>query len=380
MLIFYRNGRTMSKHKRIAISTGGGDCQGLNAVIRAVVKAARYRYNWDVIGSLDGLAGLIDTTKIRKLGINDVRGLLPKGGTILGTTNKGDPLHFPVEINGKTEYVDLSEKIIKNFKELLLDVLIMVGGDGTQAIAYELFKKGIHVVGISKTIDNDLMDTDMTFGFSTAVQVAVDAIDRLHTTAESHHRVMIVEVMGRYAGWIALHAGLGGGADIILIPEIPFDMDIIIQKILQRRNLGGKFSIIVVAEGAYPKGGNRIIQKKANGEYDHELLGGVGHWLSREIEKRIDVETRVTVLGYIQRGGTPVAFDRILATRFGTYACELIEREDYGRLVVLRGEEIKSVALEKAMGKLKMVNPNGQFVKTCESINICLGRENKLLF
>jgi len=370
----------MIKHKRIAISTGGGDCQGLNAVIRAVVKTARYRYNWDVVGSLDGLAGLIDTTKIRKLNVSEVRGLLPKGGTILGTTNKGNPLHFPVEINGKIEFVDLSDKIIKNFKELLLDVLIMVGGDGTQAIAYELYKKGIPVIGIAKTIDNDLMDTDMTFGFSTAVQVAVDAIDRLHTTAESHHRVMIVEVMGRYAGWIALHAGLGGGADIILIPEIPFDMDIVIEKILQRRNLGGRFSIIVVAEGAYPKGGERIVQKKANSEYDHELLGGVGHWLSREIEKRIDVETRVTVLGYVQRGGTPVAFDRILATRFGTYACELIEREAYGRLVVLRGEEIKSVELEKTMGKLKMVNPKGQFVRTCESINICLGRENKLLY
>ncbi len=369
------------KHKRIAISTGGGDCQGLNAVIRAVVKAARYRYNWEVIGILDGLTGLIDTTKTKKLNISDVRGLLPKGGTIIGTANKGDPLHYPVEIDGEIKYIDMRDKIVNNFHDLLLDALIMVGGDGTQSIAYELYKKGIPVVGVPKTIDNDLSDTDMTFGFSTAVQVAVNAIDRLHSTAESHHRVMIIEVMGRYAGWIALHAGLGGGADIILIPEIPFDMDEIIEKILKRRNLGGRFSVIVVAEGAFPKGGERFVKREATSKYNNEILGGIGHWLSMEIEKQLNlVETRFTVLGYTQRGGTPVAFDRILATRFGTYACELIDKNKFGKLVVLKGQQIESVALKTAIEGVKNVDPNGQIVKTCESINICLGRENKYLY
>ena len=364
----------MNQVKRIAILTGGGDCPGLNAVIRGVVKGATLKYGWEVLGAEDGFEGLLNPDKCRVLGMDDVRGILPRGGTILGTTNCGNPFAYPFEQDGCTGLVDLSDRVVANLRQLEVDALIVVGGDGSLKIALELMKKGIPVVGVPKTIDNDLMETDVTFGYNTALETATDAIDRLHTTAESHHRVMILEVMGRYAGWIALESGIAGGADVILIPEIPFDVAAICRAIEVRRQRGGRFSIVVAAEGAYPRKGARVVRAAADATHSAERLGGIGEYAAREIGRCLAMETRVTVLGHLQRGGSPSTFDRCLGSRFGIKALELVARREFGMMACLKGREIGAVPIARAVRRLKLVNPRGSLACCALELGIMLGR------
>ncbi|ACV62971.1 phosphofructokinase [Desulfofarcimen acetoxidans DSM 771] len=360
------------KIKKIGVLTGGGDCPGLNAVIRAIVKTAA-SYSISVVGILDGFGGLIHN-QTWKLTEKDVMGILPRGGTILGTTNRDDPFNYPVIQDGKKVLADVSSQVKNNLHQNELDALIVIGGDGTLKIALGFHQIGVPVIGVPKTIDNDLSATDQTFGFDTALTTATEAIDKLHTTAESHHRVMVLEVMGRYAGWIALQSGLAGGADVILLPEIPFQMSKVIGKIKERRDHGKKFSIIVVAEGAMPLGGHMVVQKHIEDSPDPVRLGGIGNLVGVQVEEGTGMETRVTVLGHLQRGGSPTAFDRILATRYGNGAIHLLNSKKFGEMVCLRTPDIKSVPLSEAVGELRQVSPEGQMVKTAEQIGICLGR------
>lgn len=362
----------------IAILTGGGDCPGLNAVIRAVVRSATLTRDWRVIGIEDGFDGLVGEPRWRELTLDSVRGILPRGGTILGTSNRGNPLAYPVEENGETRMADLSTEVVENFQRSGAEALIAVGGDGTLKIARVLQEKGIPMVGVPKTIDNDLRGTDVTFGYNTAVGIVTEALDRLHSTAESHHRVMVVEVMGRDAGWIALESGLAGSADVILIPEIPFDLNAVCDAIRQRKVRGSKFSIIVVAEGAFPAEGQKIVQFSESENRGVERLGGVGAFVADEITRRMQVETRVVVLGHVQRGGTPSPFDRILGSRFGVKAVELIEQGRYGRMVSLRGREVCDVDIVDAVDSLNRVEPDGDLVRSAEALGIMLGRSSRL--
>jgi len=362
------------KIKRIGILTGGGDCPGLNAVIRGVVRAAVLRHGWEVYGILDGFDGLLKKNAYRKLDSKDVRGLQLRGGTILGTSNRGNPLHYPVKTGNRIVFKDVTNDIVKNIKRLGIDVLVTVGGDGTMKITNAIYEKGVPVVGVPKTIDNDLGATDVTFGFNSAVSTATDALDKLHTTAESHHRVLVVEVMGRDCGWIALEAGIAGGADVILIPEIPFDLGKICDHIRQRKMSGSRFSIVIVAEGAYPKGGRKVYEKEPDPDGTPGRLGGIGKWVANQISLCTQLESRVAVLGHLQRGGTPTTFDRILATRFGVEAVNLISQGKFGYLVCLKGRQIKSAPIKTAIKKLKRVDPNGQMVKTAEALGIEFGR------
>ncbi len=362
--------------RKIGISTGGGDCAGLNAVIRAVVRTARLHYHWDVIGIEDGFDGLIYARNLKYLTVDDVSGILPRGGTILGTTNRGNPFQHPIVENGQTVIKDMTPQIVENIRILGLDAIVCIGGDGTLAIARDLFKLGVPVVGVPKTIDNDLSATDLTFGFTTAVDTATDALDKLHTTAESHHRVMVVEVMGRDAGWIALESGLAGAADAILIPEIPFDIKKVCNKVKQRQLTGRRSSMVVAAEGAVPLAGARTIQSEASATYQNVRLGGIGYTVAKQIEEQTGIETRVVVLGHLQRGGSPNAFDRNLATRYGVAAVNLIAQEKFGYMVCLRGREIGEVEIEEAVGKLKKVDPNGQLIRAAEQLGIEFGRPN----
>src|SRR5712692_7719196 len=316
----------------IGVANGGGDCAGLNAVIRAVVKTAIRHYGWRVLGVTNGFDALIWPERLTELTLESVSGILPRGGTILGTTNRGNPFAYCLEEDCRPVTRDFSGQCLENWKRLGLDALVVIGGDGTLRIANDFFKRGMNVVGVPKTIDNDLSATEVTFGFDTALHVATDALDRLHTTAESHHRVMVIEVMGRDAGWIALHAGLAGSADVILIPEIPFTIENICEGILRRERAGRKFSLVVVAE-----------------------------------------EVRVTVLGHEQRGGSPSPFDRILATRFGVCAADLVARGEFGRMVCLCAGKIKSVSLEEAVGVRKAVDPGGDHVRAARAIGITFG-------
>ena len=361
-----------TKINRIGVLTGGGDCPGLNAVIRAVVKTAA-GCNISVVGILDGFGGLIHNQTC-ELTEREVMGILPRGGTILGTTNRDDPFHYPVIQNGKKILADVSNQVKDNIVKNNIDALIVIGGDGSLKIAQGFHLMGIPVIGVPKTIDNDLSATDQTFGFDTALTTATEAIDKLHTTAESHHRVMVLEVMGRYAGWIALQSGLAGGADVILLPEIPFEIDKVIDKIKDRKNHGKKFSIIVVAEGAMPLGGKMVVQKHIEDSPDPVRLGGIGNVVGLQVEEGTGMETRVTVLGHLQRGGSPTAFDRILATRYGNGAVHLVNNNKFGEMVCLRTPDIKSVPLSEAVGELRQVLPDGQMVLTAEQIGICLGR------
>jgi len=329
---------------RVGILTGGGDCPGLNAVIRAVVRKGISFYGYEILGIKNGWLGLIEG-KIIPLDLNSVSGILHRGGTILGTSRTN-----PFLIKGAIG------NIFSNISKYEIEALIAVGGEDTLGVALKLQKKGLNCIGIPKTIDNDLSCTDYTFGFDTAVSVVSEALDRLHTTAEAHHRVMVVEVMGRHAGWIAVEGGLAGGADIILIPEVPFDIEEICKTIKLRRKRGKYFSIVVVSEGAKPKDHDLIIQNEKKDSFGHVRLGGIGHFLGREIEKRTKFETRVTVLGHTQRGGSPTAFDRILATRFGAAGIDLIHQGKYGHMTSLQGNKIVSVPLEKAVAKLKTVD------------------------
>jgi ATP-dependent phosphofructokinase / diphosphate-dependent phosphofructokinase len=355
--------------KRIGVLTGGGDAPGLNAVIRAVVKSAATA-GIECIGLEDSFDGLIYPERSRVLTLKDVTGILRIGGTILGTTNRGNPFVYPIDTSDGL--VDYSDRVMENFTKMGLDALVVIGGDGTLSIAHDFHKRGIPVVGVPKTIDNDIAGTTMTFGFDTAVAFATEALDRLHTTAESHHRIMVAEVMGRYAGWIAVYAGIGGGADVVLIPEIPFRYDKVVERIQAREKYGARFSIVVVAEGAHELGGERLVVSSGTADRA-ERLGGIGESVSRELERRTGKESRFVVLGHLQRGGAPLAYDRILATRFGSFAVELLLRGQFGTMTALHSPDIVAVPLEKVVGRTRNVPIAGDVVHTARNVGICFG-------
>jgi ATP-dependent phosphofructokinase / diphosphate-dependent phosphofructokinase len=359
--------------KRIGILTGGGDAPGLNAVTRAAVKTAVLEYGCEVLGIRNGYDGFIDENGVIPLGVEDVRGLLARGGTILGAANRGNPYARKVIRNGKEVTIDVSDEIVNGIKRLELDALIVVGGDGTLHIAHELYKKGAPVIGVPKTIDNDVGGTEVTFGFDTALSIATEAIDRLHTTAESHHRVMVLELMGRDAGFIALHAGVAGGADVILIPEIPFKFEAVVAKVRQRVERGTLFSIIAVSEGAKSVDGAQVFSRGGDEMYVPRL-GGIGQIVGEYIEKS-GFETRVTVLGHLQRGGIPTAFDRWLATRYGAAAVRLAARGGFDRMIALRNAQVVDISLEEALAVPKRVNINGDAVLTARNMGISFGDE-----
>jgi ATP-dependent phosphofructokinase / diphosphate-dependent phosphofructokinase len=353
----------MSEIRCIGICTGGGDAPGLNAVIRAVVKSAILKYKWKVIGIPDGYDGLIWPERSRELTLKEVSGILPRGGTILGTTNRGNPFKYRTVDDGKEVVRDISDQVIANAGKLGIDAIISIGGDGSQKIALELCHKGMQIVGVPKTIDNDLSATDVTFGFDTALHTVTDAIDKIHTTAESHHRVMAVEVMGRDAGWIALEAGIAGGAHIILLPEISFTVQHICDHIHVREKYGKRFTIVVVAEGI-----------RLSGELKHLSRGGsVGNLIGDAISLCAHKDVRVSVLGHIQRGGSPSPYDRVLGTRFGAKATEMVAAREFGKMVSLRGERVEAVRIADAIGHLKVVDPNGELVQTARAIGISFG-------
>lgn len=355
---------------RIGVTTGGGDCAGLNAVIRAVVKTAHFEFHDDVVGLEDGFDALVRGDLPVPLSPRDVRDILQRGGTILGTSNRGNP--FSYTTRGSKEAQDRSDDVVDQLEALGVDGLVLIGGDGTMTIGCELAKKGVKIVGVPKTIDNDLMGTDRTFGFDSALGVAMDALDRLRTTAESHDRVMILEVMGRYAGWIALNAGLAGGAHAILIPEIPYDPQAVVRCIRRRFAQEGNYFLIVVAEGARSIGGEvALIEQGHGGRADR--LGGAGERLTLEISKSINPEIRVTVLGHLQRGGSPSAADRILSTRFGREAVHMVHRGEFGRMVALQGNGLVGVPLTDVAGRQKLVDPTDQLIQTARSIGVCFG-------
>jgi ATP-dependent phosphofructokinase / diphosphate-dependent phosphofructokinase len=358
--------------RRVGILTGGADCPGLNGVLRAFVKTAHALFEWQVVGIVDGFEGLLRPDGIRELDAESVRGILPTGGTILGTSNRGDPFHHKTLVDGQVRVVDRSAEALERLGRWGVDALVVVGGDGSLSIARKLHQRGVPVVGVPKTIDNDLSATDLTFGFDTAVATATDAIDKLQSTAASHHRVMILEVMGRHAGWIALEAGLAGGVEVILIPEIPFRVDRIAEHIRERDRRGRTFSLIVVAEGACPAGGEPMMLESKD-PLAPKRLGGIGPWLATELGERTTREVRATILGHLQRGGTPSAFDRVLATRFGCAAAWLVERRDFGKMVAFRGGEIVTVTIEEAVGVRKTVPPHGSRVMTARHLGISFG-------
>lgn len=361
----------MTKVRTIAISTGGGDCPGLNAVIRAATKSAILRYGWRVLGIEEGYNGLIWPDRVKELTMWNIRGILPRGGTILGTTNRSNPFAIKVQENGQEIVRDMSDAVIQNARSLGIDAVINIGGDGTQSIGLKLFQKGLPVVGVPKTIDNDLSATETTFGFDTAVHAATEAMDRLHTTAESHKRIMLVEVMGRDAGWIALHAGIAGGSNVILLPEIPFTVAAVAAHIRKREFSGRRATIIMVAEGI-----------PVPADFPPDLTeewhrtprrGAVSHLLGEAVSRLTDRDVRVTVLGHTQRGGTPSPFDRVLSTRFGVASVEMIAEGKLGHMAAVRGEQIIAVPLQEAVAKQKRVDPNGELVRVGRAIGVCFG-------
>jgi 6-phosphofructokinase 1 len=357
---------------RIGVLTGGGDCPGLNAVIRAVVKTAIFEHGMEVLGVLDGYAGLLKDRTVR-LDADSVGGILPRGGTILGSSNRDNPFRVAETENGARVFKDRSDEVFRTTERHGLDGLIVIGGDGSLSIAKDLMDKGLTVVGVPKTIDNDLAATDVTFGFDSALTTSTEAIDKLHTTAESHHRIMVVEVMGRHAGWIALEAGMAGGGDVILIPEIPFTVAEILRAIKERGYRGRKNAILVVAEGAAPAGGSQIIRGLVDDASEPVRLGGIGAWLARQLEGLLDTEIRVTVLGHLQRGGSPTPFDRVLATRFGVAAVGCLARGETGRMVALRGTEIVSVPMSDAVAQLRRVDPGSELVRAARCVGTAFG-------
>jgi 6-phosphofructokinase 1 len=362
----------MGKATRIAILTGGGDCPGINAVIRAVAKKAILECGMEVIGFNDGYEGVINRS-YRPLNFSDVSGILTVGGTILGTSNTANPYRYPVTMGSKTEFGDVSQKAGANLAELAVDCLVCIGGDGTLSIAQRLAGDGMPIVGIPKTIDNDLLGTDITFGFNSAVTIAAEGIDRLHTTAQSHHRAMIIEVMGRNAGWIALHAGVASGGDVILIPEIPYDIMKVAEKVKERNRRGRRYTIIVVAEGARAAGGEVVIQRVVKESTDPVRLGGIGFVLGKEIEGLTGIETRTVVLGHLQRSGVPTPFDRVLATRLGCEAVEMIVHHQFGRMVGVKGNELIPVSLEEVAKGQRRIEPGDSLIKVARSIDTCFG-------
>lgn len=358
--------------KRIGILTGGGDCPGLNAAIRAVVKHATATYDMEVIGICDAFKGLYEGDTV-PLPVARVRGLLDRGGTILGSSNRANPFAYPVvDEQGAVRVEDVSDQCAEHYNSLGLEALVVIGGDGTHAIAHKMMKKGLRVVGIPKTIDNDLDATEYTIGYQTAVNIASEAIDRLHSTAESHDRIIICEVMGRNAGWIAINAGISSGAEVILIPEVDYDIELVLESLKRRHAAGISFSIVVVAEGARPRGGENAVVEAADATRE-ERLGGAGHRLALEIGERTDFDVRTTVLGHVQRGGTPSAFDRLLATRFGVKAVEMVAAGQFGRVAAYQGGQVVDVPMEQAVAKLKRVQPGGPLVRTAKALGIEMG-------
>ena len=378
--------------KKVAILANGGDVSGFNAVIRAIIKTAEHN-NVECYGFIDGYNGLLKNNYVRLSTANDqsASGILPKGGSIIGSSTNANVFNYKVVgENGEVEYKDLSDVCVENIKKDGFDCIFTLGGDGTQKSARDFSTKGLNVIGVPKTIDNDVACTDITFGYNTAVSVAAEALDRLHTTGETHHRIMVLEVMGRYAGWIALEAAIAGGADVALIPEIPYDINKAVDKINERRTKGKEFSIVVVAEGAAPKGGEITVEgTRDNGAgVDNNKLGGVGQVVARQLEKLTGLEARNTTLGYMQRGGTPTAFDRVLSTKYGAKAMELALNGQFGVLAVLKNGKLDSVSLEDVVGRntkigavsgntaesnLRKVTMDDDLVKTARDIGICLG-------
>jgi len=357
--------------ERIGILTGGGDCPGLNTVIRAVVKCASKR-GWDTIGFLDGFEGLLEPLRYRALDYKEMDALLFVGGTVLGTSNKG---RFAAKTgHGESNRIprEILDQAKANFQKLGLRALVVVGGDGSLSSAQQLFEHGVPVVGVPKTIDNDLEATALTFGFDSAVACATDALDRLRTTAQSHERVMVLEVMGRYTGWIALTAGISGGGDVILIPEIPFRYDGVCAKVTEREREGKHFTLVIVAEGAREQGKDYVVAGDA-GINREARLGGIGAVVAAEIQKRTGKETRVCVLGHLQRGGAPTSFDRVLCTRFGAQAVQLIADAKFGYMVALRPPDTAAVRLSEAIGRLRSVPPDGDMVQTARALGISFG-------
>lgn len=362
-----------SNIKRIAVLTGGGDCPGLNAVIRAVTKDA-INHGIEVFGIEDGFLGLVED-RIRRLDLDDVSNILTQGGTIIGSNNRSDPQHFPVgkDDEGNTVFKDLTDVCVTHLQIRKIDALIVIGGDGTMSLAKKITDKGFNCIGIPKTIDNDLHGTDITFGFQTAVHIATEALDRVHSTAASHHRVMVVELMGRNAGWITLHAGVASGSDIILIPEIGFDLDKITEYCLWRSQRGKRFTIIAVSEGAKPKGGKQIVDRVLEDSPEAIRLGGIAKWLATEIEERTEIESRYVVLGHVQRGGTPSAGDRVLATQFGHHAMELLKMGMTNRLVVMQGGVLGDVEITSAADKQRLVPTNHPLIAAARSVYTSFG-------
>ncbi|MEA3496369.1 MAG: 6-phosphofructokinase [Bacteroidota bacterium] len=359
--------------KKIALLTGGGDCPGLNAVIRTLTKSAILKYGLEVIGYKFGYRGLY-LNDFMKLDLKAVSGIQHIGGTILYSSNKDNLFDYEVKEKGKKVRKDVSDVAVKNLKKENVDVLVIIGGDGTLTSARDFSRKGVKIIGVPKTIDNDLAVTDVTFGFNSAIDVAADAIDRLHTTAESHHRIMILEVMGRNAGWIALESGIAGTADVILIPEIPYNINKITKKFKERESRGKLFSIVVVAEGAVPKGGKAVVKKIVKDSPDPIRLGGIGNQLADNLEKLLKGhEVRTTVLGHLQRGGPPSTYDRMLCTRYGVAAVKLIDDNRFGNMVCIKKTKMSYEHLENIIGRQKLVDPEGELVQMAKDIGISFG-------
>ena len=357
---------------RIGILTGGGDCPGLNAVIRGVTKIAINTLNLEVIGFYDGFLGLIEN-RYSPLTFEKVSGILTQGGTILGSDNKTNPFEYVDRRCADLRRIDVSDQCLELYQDLGLDALICVGGDGTMTIAGKLAAKGARIVGLPKTIDKDLAETDVTFGFDSARNIATEAIDRIHTTAQSHHRVMLIEVMGRNAGWLALESGIASGGDIILIPEIPYDIGEITTVVRRRSRFGNRFSIIVVAEGAKPAGGAQVVQKIVADSPDPVRLGGISHLIARQIEEETGIESRVAILGHVQRGGTPTPLDRILGTQFAAKAMELVANRQFNHMAALQGNEMVAVPIEKVMGKQRLVPPDSPLIQAAVAVGASFG-------
>ncbi len=359
---------------RIGVLTGGGDCPGLNAVIRMVTKAAMSELGTEVFGIEDGFLGLI-RNRMRLLSNEDVSNILTVGGTILGTSNKANPSNFAIgeDDDGKPIFKDVTDRVIEHVRARELEGLICIGGDGTMTGAANLIKNGVPCIGVPKTIDNDLMHTHLTFGFTTAVETATECLDRIHSTASSHHRVMVVELMGRNAGWLALHAGLASGADVILIPEIPYNIESVCETCIRRSKRGKRFTLVAVSEGAAPKGGSQVVDQVVCDSPDPIRLGGIASVLSREISSRTRLEARATILGHVQRGGTPVAFDRVLATRFGYKAVQMMATGQWNEMVVIQKGETGSVPIESVAGQQRTVPPDDPMVSMARAVGTCMG-------
>ena len=375
--------------KKVAIITNGGDCPGLNAVIRAIVKTAE-THGVECYGYIEGYKGLLENNYIKLESATTASGILHKGGSVIGSSTNSNVFHYKVEENGQTVYKDLSDICVQNVKDAGFDCVFTLGGDGTQKSARDFSLKGINVIGVPKTIDNDVACTDITFGYNTAVSVAMEALDRLHSTGETHHRIMVLEVMGRYAGWIALEAAIAGGADVALIPEIPYDLNKVAKKIESRIDIGKRFSLVVVAEGAKPLNGEITVKGvRDNGTgVDNTKLGGVGETVAKQLEGLTGLESRNTTLGYMQRGGTPTAYDRVLSTKYGSKAMELALQGKFGVLAVLKNGKLDSVSLEDVVGNnkeigavsgntensnIRRVTMDDDLVKTARNIGISLG-------